>query len=328
MQFQFTPYPDFNFLQSFAEEFGIPHTGNKLIIPSDMGEGSIRYIEFSSGFKLLFHSYTFHEDFVLKRNAPSEKSELVSMILYTYEIPGVFRYNEIKSSSSSTRINNPTIEISSIHLNSEIRFQAGTKIFFTVIGIMKPLLSEFLNLKYSNAIVDTIMKKDSSFLFHEKMWPEFEKKIALLSFINEEDSLSNFYFRIKVQELIYLLFRKLLNREDQKQKSIKNTDAMKLYELQSTILTDLSSPPKLPELAQLVGMSETKMKSLFKQIFGDSIYNYYQSARMEEAALLLKHSDYTVSEIGFRLGFSNLSHFSRLFNKHYAMTPKKYASVE
>ena len=150
----------------------------------------------------------------------------------------------------------------------------------------------------------------------------------MLALINEEDSLSNFYFWIKVQELIYLLFRKLLNREDQKQKGIKNTDATKLYEIQSSIVTDLSTPPKLPELAQVVGMSETKMKSLFKQIFGDSIYNYYQSARMDEAAFLLRHSDYSVSEIGFRLGFSNLSHFSRLFKKYYALTPKKYASVE
>lgn len=327
MEFQFTPYPNFNFLQSFAEEFGIPHTGNTLIIPSELGSGSIRYIEFSPGFKLLFHSYTLVEDFVLKRKAPDKSSELVSMIFYTYEVPGVFRLNDQKS-STSTRLTNATIEISSIHLNSEIRFQAGTTIFFTVIGIMKPLLSELLSLKESNFLVDTILKENSSFLFHEKMWPEFEKKIALLSLINQDDSLSNFYFRIKVQELIYMLFHKLLGRENQKQKVIKNSDAIKLYEIQSSIVSELSTPPKLPELAQWIGMSETKMKSLFKQIFGDSIYNYFQSARMQEAAFLLKHSDYSVSEIGFRLGFSNLSHFSRLFKKHYGMTPKKYAAVE
>src|SRR5690606_39085656 len=327
MEFQFTPYPNFNFLQSFAEEFGIPHTGNTLIIPSELGSGSIRYIEFSPGFKLLFHSYTLVEDFVLKRKAPDKSSELVSMIFYTYEVPGVFRLNDQKS-STSTRLTNATIEISSIHLNSEIRFQAGTTIFFTVIGIMKPLLSELLSIKESNFLVVTILKENSSCLFHEKMWPEFEKNIALLSLIMQDDSLSNFYFRIKVQELIYMLFHKLLGRENQKQKVIKNSDAIKLYEIQSSIVSELSTPPKLPELAQRIGMSETKMKSLFKQIFGDSIYNYFQSARMQEAAFLLKNSDYSVSEIGFRLGFSNLSHFSRLFKKHYGMTPKKYAAVE
>lgn len=326
MEFEFTPYPDFNFLKSFAKEFGLPLAGNTLIIPSKMGSGSIRYIEFSPGFKLLFHSYTLFEDFVLIRTAPDKTSELVSMICYSYKVPGVYSLNQ-KGTSSANGFGGATIELSSIHLNSQIRFKAGTKVFFTVIGIMKPLLSELLHLKHSNSIVNTIMKENSSFLFHEKMWPEFQKKIALLALINEEDPLSNFYFRIRVQELIYLLFGKLLSRENKKQKGIKNSDVIKLYEIQSAIVTDLSSPPKLPELAKKVGMSETKMKALFKQIFGDSIYNYYQATRMEEAAFLLKHSDYGVSEIGFRLGFSNLSHFSRLFKKHYGMNPKRYSSV-
>jgi len=74
-----------------------------------------------------------------------------------------------------------------------------------------------------------------------------------------------------------------------------------------------------------VGMSETKLKQLFKQTFGDSIYNYFQKIRMEEAAFLLKQSAYSVSEVGFQLGFSNLSHFSRLFQRHYGVTPKKYS---
>ncbi|EKF54525.1 AraC family transcriptional regulator [Galbibacter marinus] len=44
------------------------------------------------------------------------------------------------------------------------------------------------------------------------------------------------------------------------------------YEIQSIVLSDLSTPVKLPELAKRLGMSETKMKALFKQIFGDSFW--------------------------------------------------------
>lgn len=76
----------------------------------------------------------------------------------------------------------------------------------------------------------------------------------------------------------------------------------------------------------LQGMGETKMKQMFRQVFGDTIYNYYQKLRMEEAAFMLKQAGYSVSEAGYRLGFSNLSHFSRLFEKHFGVTPKKYAA--
>jgi len=77
----------------------------------------------------------------------------------------------------------------------------------------------------------------------------------------------------------------------------------------------------------MAGLSETKMKGLFKQVFGESIFNYFQKARMDEAAFLLKHGGVSVSEAGYELGFTNLSHFGRVFEKHYGLNPKKYSSV-
>jgi AraC-like DNA-binding protein len=130
-----------------------------------------------------------------------------------------------------------------------------------------------------------------------------------------------------VQELLYHLFHKLSKRENTSQKTVNNADAEKLLALRNLILSDLSQPPSLPELAVATGMSETKLKQLFKQTFGDTIYNYYQKVRMEEAAFLLKQAGYSVSEVGYQLGFSNLSHFSRLFKRHYGNTPKKYVTA-
>jgi AraC-like DNA-binding protein len=74
-------------------------------------------------------------------------------------------------------------------------------------------------------------------------------------------------------------------------------------------------------------MSASKLKRLFKQIFGDSIYSYYQIYRMKEAAYLIKQEGLSISDVGYRLGFSNLSHFSRLFETHIGSKPKKYSSA-
>src|SRR3546814_10124507 len=131
------------------------------------------------------------------------------------------------------------------------------------------------------------MRDKSSFLFHENMWPDIKKNTTHLSLINEQDSLSHFYFRIKVQELLYLLFSKLIKREDKTQQAIRNTDVESLYAVHTAILADLSKPPKLAQPAMMINMSETKMKVLFNQIFGDSINNYFKTARMEEATYLL-----------------------------------------
>jgi AraC-like DNA-binding protein len=72
-------------------------------------------------------------------------------------------------------------------------------------------------------------------------------------------------------------------------------------------------------------MSPSKLKRLFRQIFGNSIFSYYQGFRMKEAARLLKVGKLSVTEVGYQLGFTNLSHFSRVFKNHIGMKPKQYS---
>lgn len=74
-------------------------------------------------------------------------------------------------------------------------------------------------------------------------------------------------------------------------------------------------------------MSESKMNRLFKQIFGNSIYNYCQTLGMNEAAYLTKEEQITISELGCRLGFTNLSHFIRIFERHIGLKPKNILRV-
>lgn len=72
-------------------------------------------------------------------------------------------------------------------------------------------------------------------------------------------------------------------------------------------------------------MSVSKLTDRYKQVFDHSIYDYFQKAWMDEAGHLLRQGGCSVAETGHRLGFSNMSHFSRLFKKHHGSTPKRFA---
>lgn len=91
------------------------------------------------------------------------------------------------------------------------------------------------------------------------------------------------------------------------------------------MLEHLDTPPVIKELAAGASMSPSKLKRVFKQIFGNSIFRYYQEFRMKEAARLLKEEKLTVSDAGYQLGFTNLSHFSRVFKEHLGMKPKQFS---
>jgi AraC-like DNA-binding protein len=218
------------------------------------------------------------------------------------------------------------IQIASTDLNSTIRFPANTDIYFLVIGIMKDALKELLAIKYPNSVVQTILNAEPGFLFYESMSVEVHKIVKQVTDAREDNDLGNLYQRLKVQELIYLVFEKLQKRESGHQSKVHKDDVEKLALIRTAILSDLAVPPSLPALAKMAGLGETKMTEIFKQVFGDTIYNYYQQARMEEAAFLLKHGGLSVSETGYQLGFANLSHFGRLFEKYHGVKPKKYAT--
>jgi AraC-like DNA-binding protein len=49
---------------------------------------------------------------------------------------------------------------------------------------------------------------------------------------------------------------------------------------------------------------------------------------MKEASRLLKENKMTVSEVGFKMGFSNLSHFAKAFEQHIGIKPKSFQKLK
>ena len=324
MFFEFVPNPQFDFLAAFAKKFDLPLDGDRLMIPPAMGVGSIRRIAISAGLKLIVHRYKLKEDFILNRVGTEAPNDLVSVIFHSNEsTASVDTGDNAHPLSRSTAF---AIQIASTDLNSQIRFPANTDIYFLVVGIKKDALGELLAIRHPNNVVQTILAEAQGFLFYESMSVEVFKLVKQVTDAGEDNALSDLYYRLKIQELLYLVFEKLQKRESERHSAIHRNDGEKLLLVRTAILADLSLPPSLPALAKMAGMGETKMKDLFKQVFGDTIYNYYQQARMEEAAFLLKHGGLSVSEVGYQLGFTNLSHFGRLFERYHGVKPKKYSS--
>ncbi|MFV0604367.1 MAG: helix-turn-helix domain-containing protein [Niabella sp.] len=75
------------------------------------------------------------------------------------------------------------------------------------------------------------------------------------------------------------------------------------------------------ELAVLARMSLTKFKRLFKLITGDTPYHYQMKIRLAIAMEMLSEKKYSISEIAFLIGYSNVSKFTTAFTKQYHILP-------
>jgi AraC-like DNA-binding protein len=139
--------------------------------------------------------------------------------------------------------------------------------------------------------------------------------------------MASHYYKLKCEELLCYIFTLLMQREAMPTSGMHIEDIKAIYAIKLRLQSHLDEPPEIASLAREAGMSEPKLRKLFKQTFGKGVFEYYQSTRMQEAARLLKEKGLTVSEVGYQLGFTNLSHFSRVFEQHHGLKPKKYSSV-
>ncbi|WP_245706179.1 helix-turn-helix transcriptional regulator [Catalinimonas alkaloidigena] len=285
----------------------------------------MRKYRFGSDFKVVFHHYTLKEELTIQRQAAGDGNDLVTMFFYRHEQPVEIAYNQDPSVRFSQR-DHSAIQVTSNDLSSSIRFPAHHTIHYVVVGVRAARLKALLAESTQHPVLDTITRSGSSFLYYERMDADTKWLLKKLEEIDMNEPLSDFYLQVKVQELLYLLFRTLALRGHRTYQSLSSADVERLLQVRDALLRELSVPPVLRELAQTAAMSETKLKRLFKQTFGTTIYSYYQRARMEEAAFLLKQAHYSVAETGHALGFTNLSHFSRLFKQHYGVNPKRYST--
>ena len=78
-------------------------------------------------------------------------------------------------------------------------------------------------------------------------------------------------------------------------------------------------------LTQEVGISRTQLHRKMKELTGLSTSEFVRNIRLEQAARLLREQKINVTQVAYAVGFSNLSHFSTLFHRHFGMSPKEFA---
>ncbi|WP_220205952.1 helix-turn-helix domain-containing protein [Reticulibacter mediterranei] len=84
------------------------------------------------------------------------------------------------------------------------------------------------------------------------------------------------------------------------------------------------TPLTLHELADVAALSPNHFLRTFKQAFRQTPYQYIVSKRVERAQVLLLHSDLSVTDICFSVGFESLGSFSWLFRRRVGLSPDRF----
>jgi AraC-like DNA-binding protein len=78
------------------------------------------------------------------------------------------------------------------------------------------------------------------------------------------------------------------------------------------------------DFAKTLGIHINHLNKVLKETTGRSTTEIVNGRIAEEAKLLLKQTQWNVSEIAFTLGFDEVAHFSNFFKKHTSLSPLKF----
>lgn len=98
----------------------------------------------------------------------------------------------------------------------------------------------------------------------------------------------------------------------------------KMYAVRDFISQNLNKNYSLHDLAQQVGTNEYTLKHEFKELFGTTVFGFWNDLKMEKAMELLRKKEKTIAEISEHIGYKNPQHFSTAFKRKFGVTPSGY----
>jgi AraC family transcriptional regulator len=142
---------------------------------------------------------------------------------------------------------------------------------------------------------------------------------------NFSGSLENIYINAQMQMLLLYSLDCMLGEKDINDFSCKflanEADREKIAKAREILIQHIGEPITIKELSRKVAINECYLKKGFKEMFGTTIFEFYQNQRMEHARYLLYEKGLSVTEVSLLLGYSSISHFSTAFKKHTGLKP-------
>lgn len=189
-------------------------------------------------------------------------------------------------------------------------------------------LSQFVKpLKLSDTLTNDILQFNHKSSFTKILPLCGRTRMVLEGLLNHtfKDSLENIYINAQTQMLLLYSLECMIGEKEVESFSCRflsnEADREKISKAREILLQHIGEPITIKGLSRKVAINECYLKKGFKEMFGTTIFDFYQSQRMEHARYLLYEKGLSVTDVSMLLGYSSISHFSTAFKKHTGLKP-------
>lgn len=307
-------------IEQIAHQLNVPIKEGCAILPEEYGRGMVQWIPVVEGLDVHYYQFCLSKELIVKSNTPTEGGKFVMQIsLSSQVLEKEIAGQSIKLSRSLPAgilfysPGNSSIGGSPLNVEVEIAFISFSKKFLSHLPIKN---SEPLDV-------------DKGFCLYEDLSPPLEQHLRHILDLDTQRTSHAFTFYTGILHVIGQILSQLELRKASSQATFSPIEVERLFKVRESLRAHIfDQAPKLDELSQSIGVSSTNLKYQFKAFFGKPVYQYYLELKMEAAKGLLQSGQPlpTISEVGYQLGYSNISQFIKAFKKYQGQTPKAYQS--
>lgn len=305
-------------LSVFEETLSFRDGFKHVQIPSSIGEGRLVALHFADDFHVNFQFYRLDVPLEVIKEHSKDATDLVYIVFYQLELPekAWLRGEEVAYDQEGINIYTQSID-------AVLRFPANTHRNVVCLRISREKLQGMLG-NHDEDVLNEWLRPTNSFFINEHMTAEMRSVISELQSPPASRPLEQLFYHTRVLQLIYLLMEQLNKRAFLPNKNYDPLLIGRIFNARTLLVRDLAAPPTIASLARDVLLSESQLKQSFREMFGVSIYQYFQRMRLEKGRQLLAERGRTVKDVAYELGFSNIGHFSRLFERAFHIKPKRF----
>ncbi|HTI94166.1 MAG TPA: helix-turn-helix transcriptional regulator [Puia sp.] len=304
-------------LQLFEDILGFREGFSQGRVPASIGEGTLAALDIDGQLHANFQFYRLDVPLQVIKEATGDPFDWIHIVFYDMGVPEKAYIEGLEV------IYDQGVNIYTHAITATLQFPAHTQRNVVCLRIKRKCLESLLGDDH-RAYLNELLQQGQSFFIHEQLSEAMRSLLGELKLPPAAKALQRFFYHVRVMQLIYLLMEQLNKRTIGPNKNDDPELIARVFQARSLLVRDLSAPPTIASLARSILMSESQLKQSFREIFGVSIYQYFQNTRLEKARQLLAANKHTVKEVGYELGFTNIGHFSRLFERAYHVKPKKF----
>jgi AraC-like DNA-binding protein len=105
--------------------------------------------------------------------------------------------------------------------------------------------------------------------------------------------------------------------------SLNRRDKDVMHAVKEYLHSTFQENHSLLELSRHFGISQSKLKKAFKELFGVPVIEYLYDLKMQHAKNLLYDQRMNVGEVSSMVGYKNANHFATAFKRKFGVNPSK-----